>query len=163
MNGLSNKQLTIFIATPITKKLGKPEEIARLRLLVDTIDSAARAEGAKTVCAFREEGWKGEEDPAIFVPRDYRWCKECHGAVVLPEDSYGVRVELGWLSASQKPILRLHDGKIRHLTGVEKFISHVCTIFDRAVTDPDDLAKTISGFISFIRGGQSIRDFSKNG
>ena len=152
MDGLRNERLTIFIATPITKKLGKPPEIARLRLLVDTIDAAAHAEGARTVCAFREEGWIGEDDPAIFVPRDYRWCAECDGAVVFPEDSYGVRVELGWLSALQKPILRLHEGKIRHQTGLEKFLHHICTIFDSAIANPGDLAETTSKFIESIRG-----------
>jgi len=163
MNDLNNKQITIFIATSITRKLGRPAEIARLRLLVDTIDGAARANGAKTVCAFREEGWKGEDDPAVFVPRDFRWCVECDGAVVFPEDSYGVRVELGWLSALQKPILRLHEGRIRHQTGLEKYLHRVCTIIDRAITNPDDLAETTSRFIESIRGGQSLRDFSQNG
>ncbi len=151
MDGLRNERLTIFIATPITKKLGKPPEIARLRLLVDTIDAAAHAEGARTVCAFREEGWKGEENPAIFVPRDYRWCKECDGAVVFPEDSYGVRVELGWLSALKKPVLRLHDGEIRHQTGLERFIGHVCTVFDHPIADMSDLGEAVSGFIKSIR------------
>lgn len=162
MNDLKNQRLTIFIATPITRKLGKPKEIARLRLLVDSIDAAAQEARARTLCAFREEGWRGEEDPSVFVHRDFRWCRECHGAVLLPEDSYGVRVELGWLSALQKPILRLHDGEIRHQTGLERSLGHVCTVFDQAIRDPCELTESVRGFIAFIRGKTGM-DFGDPG
>jgi hypothetical protein len=150
MNNNKLAQLNIFIGTSITKKVGKPKDVTRLRTLVETIDSTAETLGATTKCAFREEEWKGEENPVIYVPRDLKWCKECDGAILIPEDSDGVRIEEGWLSAFQKPMLRLYEKAVNYLTGIEQHLHLVAPVFDRIFNTPADAVHHVEWFIDFL-------------
>ncbi|NYZ74195.1 hypothetical protein H0O00_03570 [Candidatus Micrarchaeota archaeon] len=108
------KRPNLFICTSLTRKLALPEkererEIAKLRHSVGMIEGIAKRCGASVWCAFKEGNWKEEGNPRDFVPRDLKWAKECDAAILFPEASYGVRVEMGWLSAFAKPMLRLHE------------------------------------------------------
>ncbi len=144
------KPLKLFIATPITGHIGRQSEITRLRCLVDTIDSFAQERGVVTWCAFREEGWTGEQDPSIYVPRDFNWTKECTGAIMIPQDSYGVRIELGWLIAFTKPVMRLHDTGISFKSGLDKNISNIGSVSDRIFTTISQLGDFVNEFIDFL-------------
>lgn len=144
--------IKLFVCTSITHAVGRPERIARLRGLIETIDRTAERHGAVTWCALREENWKGEENPAIYVPRDIRWSRECDGAIIIPEDSYGVRIEEGWLSILQKPMLRLHEGAVVHRSDIERNLHHATHVLDRAFHTLVEVEKAVNEFIEFLHG-----------
>jgi hypothetical protein len=146
----NKSHLNVFISTSITKKLGKPDEIARLKVLVDTIDQTALVRGALTTNAFRAENWKGEEKPSVFVPRDLKWCEECNGAVIIPEDSPGVLVEQGWLSLLEKPMLRLYENSITHTSDLVKNLGEIVPVFDKVFHTLDDVIKHVNDFMDFL-------------
>jgi hypothetical protein len=148
---MNNNKLKLFICTSITNVVGKPNEIAKLRALIETIDRTAEERGAITFCALREENWLGEEDPARYVPRDLGWSRQCDGAILIPGNSHGVRIEMGWLTILQKPMLRLYDGAIAHKSDLEKNLHHVVTAFDRAFESCEDAARHVSEFIDFLK------------
>ena len=151
MNSGKISPLKIFIATSITNKLAKPNEIAKLRCLVETIEYTIAKKGSMTLCAFRQESWRGEENAAVYVPRDYGWCKTCDGAIALPEFSYGVRIEEGWLTAFNKPLLRLHKESICHQSLMEEHLHHIAPVFDRSFNGSLDIGRHIDAFIRFLR------------
>ncbi|MBI5228231.1 hypothetical protein HY988_06590 [Candidatus Micrarchaeota archaeon] len=126
-----------------------------MRNLVEAIDRAAEARGVATWCAFREEKWGKEIDPNIFMKRDLEWCRTCDGAILIPQDSYGVRIELGLLTAFTKPILRLHEGKISHKTPFEEHLGLLATIFDHAFQSLGDVRRQVDEFISFLENIKS--------
>ncbi|MDO8554326.1 MAG: hypothetical protein Q7S22_05940 [Candidatus Micrarchaeota archaeon] len=149
---MSNLKLKLFICTSITHKLGKPDEIAKLQGLVETIDRTAQQRNAVTWCAFREEGWKGEETPTVYVPRDFGWAKKCDGAILIPEDSWGVRIEEGWLSALEKPMLRLFENEVVHRTGIEEHLGILSRVFDGVFHTTQDIEGHVNEFIDFLEG-----------
>ncbi|MBN1170537.1 hypothetical protein JXA56_05940 [Candidatus Micrarchaeota archaeon] len=151
MNNSKITPLNIFIATSITNKLTRPKEIAKLRCLVETIERTAAKNSSITLCAFHQEGWAGEENPEVYVPRDYGWCKACNGAIILPELSYGVRIEEGWLTAFHKPMLRLHEKAVCHQSHMEEHLCQVAAVFDRSFTGPLDIGRHVDEFIRFLR------------
>src|SRR3989344_6495987 len=160
MSTLRSAPLKLFICTSITQKVGKPAEIARLCALVETIDRTAEAHGATTSCGFREEGWKGMEDPALYVPRDFKWVRECDAAILIPEDSWGVRLELGALAILEKPMLRLYEGDTDYKTGVESEtgLGQLTPIFDRVFHSLEDVEQHVKEFIDFLR---SLKDHAR--
>jgi hypothetical protein len=157
MPDLKISQLQLFISTPITKKTGMPKEIARIRTIVETIDRTAENRGALTTNAFRAEKWEGNEKPELFVPRDLKWCRECDGAVVIPEDSEGVRIEEGWLSILRKPILRLYENAVVHLSALEANLDQLTPVFDRVFNSMKDVEAHVSDFIDFLEHGLQMR------
>ncbi|VVC04311.1 Uncharacterised protein [Candidatus Bilamarchaeum dharawalense] len=139
---------TLFLATPISNK--HPSELLRLKSIIETIEGAATVRGVKTFCALREEGWKADPNPGI-VMRDLNWVRSCTGAILIPGDSHGVRIEEGWLSAFQKPILRLHDGVLDIRSALEAHLRQIVPVFDRVFTEVAQLPGFVDEFIGFLQ------------
>lgn len=108
------KTLSIFFSTPISNT--SEFDIATIRHLYDKICTIAKEIEKKSnvkiniLCAFNEDGWNEIHLPDL-IKRDYDWCRNCDGAIVFPEFSYGVHMELGMLIAFNKPLLLIYGDK----------------------------------------------------
>jgi len=147
----TKQPLKLLVCTPITAKLGKQAETEKLKAVVAVVEETALERGATIRCAFKEEIWRGREKPEIFVLRDLGWSRECDGAVIIPEKSYGVRIEEGWLSAFGKPFVRLHENTIKRTSDLERHLGFLVPVFDRVFATSQDIVLAVSEFIDFLK------------
>jgi thymidylate synthase len=165
MSDEKNAGPSVFIATSISDKIGKENEIERLRQMVGIISGVVERHGGSTQCAFREEGWEEEKGPGIYVHRDFSWCKDCDGAIIIAEDSHGVRIEEGWLSAMEKPMLRLFDGIARFRSGLDRYLGMLAPVSELVFSSLPELEAGVERFVGTLASGRKphVREVIANG
>ncbi len=153
MSDDGNNGPRVFIATSITDKIGKEKEIERLRQIVEIIADVVERHGGSTQCAFREENWQDEKQPEVYVRRDFKWCRDCDGAIIIAEDSHGVRIEEGWLSAMEKPMLRLFEGTASFRSGLDQHLGMLTPVSELAFDCLSELETGVGKFVGTLTAG----------
>lgn len=104
----------IFLGTPITPLLFDngvvDNEIVES---IERIIADLRKNGYEVFCAIEREKWGEELLPGMVCTKlDYEEMKKADIFISIPNDSYGVYLELGWASALQTPILLMVNENI---------------------------------------------------
>jgi hypothetical protein len=140
--------MRIFFACPFSKYLalngGPPTLDAGFAAFLVRVETALSTDGHEVFLAHRVEEFGAKlRPPHICTPCDMLELQRADCVVALPDDSYGVHIELGWATAMNKPIILLLPNRGPATTPLLQGLGSVarCTILQV----PDDLRNDVAG------------------